>query len=235
MDSMNFEAVEKRIKIEFKDKELLQKALTHRSYLNENKDYKLPHNERLEFLGDAVLELLVTEYLFEKYPEEPEGILTSVRSAAVRTETLADQSRKLGYGEHLLMSHGEEMTGGRDRDYILANTFEAMLGAIYLDQGMEVCRDFLEREHYSIIVGIIEGKAYIDNKSKLQELAQEQYKFTPYYELVGEQGPDHDKEFTMAVKIGDKEYGRGKGKNKQAAEQEAAEAAFDKIMKSLNK
>lgn len=235
MDQVNFEGVEKRIGIEFKNKELLQKALTHRSYLNENKDYNLPHNERLEFLGDAVLELLVTEYLFEKYPEEQEGILTSVRSAAVRTETLAEQSRRLGYGEYLLMSHGEEMTGGRDRDYILANTFEAMLGAIYLDQGMEVCREFLEREHYSIIVNIIEGKAYIDNKSKLQELAQEQYKFTPYYELVGEQGPDHDKEFTMAVKIGEKEYGRGKGKNKQTAEQEAADVAFQKIMKSLNK
>lgn len=235
MDDIKLNEVESRIKVIFKDKNLLQKALTHRSYLNENKDYNLPHNERLEFLGDAVLELLVTEFLFNKYPEEAEGILTSVRSAAVKTETLAEQSRNLGYGEYLLMSHGEEITGGRDRDYILANTFEAMLGAMYLDQGIDICRDFLEREHFPMVKDIMEGKSYVDNKSKLQELAQEQYKLTPYYELMGEDGPDHDKEFTMGVKIGDKLYGTGKGKNKQTAEQEAADAAYNKIMKSLNK
>lgn len=229
MIEIDFDKVEERLGIKFADRELIQKALTHRSFLNENKDYHLPHNERLEFLGDAVLELLVTEELFRRYPNEPEGTLTSVRSATVRTETLAERSRNLGYGEYLLMSKGEEATGGRDRDYILANTFEAMLGAIYLDKGFEVCKDFLSRELFPIIETIVAERLYIDNKSKLQELAQEVYKITPYYELVGEEGPDHDKTFVMAVMIDNKEFGRGSGKNKQTAEQEAAGVAFKKI------
>jgi ribonuclease-3 len=234
MNEVNYEEVEKRIGIVFENKELLQIALTHRSFLNENKDYHLSHNERLEFLGDAVLEVLVTEELYRKYPGKPEGILTSVRSATVRTETLADRSRNLDYGKHLLMSHGEESTGGRDRDYILANTFEAMLGAIYLDKGMETCKVFLQKELFPIIPSIINENLYIDNKSKLQELAQDVLKSTPFYELKSEEGPDHDKVFTMAVKIGEKEYGTGKGKNKQAAEQEAAGQAYKKISNQLN-
>lgn len=225
----DFTEIEKRLGVTFDDKLLLKAALTHRSYLNENKDYKLGHNERMEFLGDAVLELLVTEKLYANYPNETEGKLTSVRAATVRTETLAEMSRKLGYGKHLLMSHGEEATGGRDREYILANTFEAVLGAIYLDKGIEVCRDFLKRELYQLIPEIIKEKLYIDNKSKFQEIAQEEYKETPYYELIEESGPDHDKIFEMAVFIGDKEFGRGNGKNKQTAEQEAAGDALKKF------
>lgn len=223
---MDLNKVQETIGVEFKDASLLERALTHRSFLNENRQEDLKHNERLEFLGDAVLELLVTEWLFAHYPEKPEGILTSVRAAAVRTETLAELSRELGYGEHLLMSKGEEATGGRDRDYILANTFEAVLGAIYLDRRIEACIALLEKVLFPKIPKIIESELYIDSKSKLQEIAQEKYKITPIYQLVGEKGPDHDKIFTMAVMIGEKEYARGEGKNKQTAEQEAAGEAL---------
>lgn len=228
-NNTEYSELEKRLGVTFDDKSLIKTALTHRSYINENKDYLLGHNERIEFLGDAVLELLVTEKLYAAYPDEPEGKLTSVRAAAVRTETLAEMSRKLGYGQYLLMSHGEEATGGRDREYILANTFEAVLGAIYLDKGIEVCREFLKKELFPIIPDIIKEELYIDNKSKFQEVAQEAEKETPHYELVEESGPDHDKTFEMAVYIGDAEFGRGKGKNKQAAEQEAAGDALDRF------
>lgn len=227
MVNKKLEKLEDRLQIKFNTLDLLKTALTHRSYLNENPGYTLGHNERLEFLGDAVLELLVTEKLYENYPEESEGMLTSVRSAAVRTETLAERSKDLGYGEFLLMSKGEESTGGRERDYILANTFEAVLGAIYLDGGIVVCKEFLKRELFPLIPQIIETKSYIDSKSRLQELAQEEVRQTPYYKLVQQKGPDHDKIFTMAVYVGEKEASRADGKSKQEAEQEAASIALE--------
>lgn len=231
-EAHNISIVEKKLKVNFKNKELLQRALTHRSYINENKNYTLGHNERLEFLGDAVLELLITEKLFHTYPNQPEGILTSIRAALVRTETLAEKSRKLNYGAHLLMSKGEEITGGRDREYILANTFEAVLGAMYLDQGLAVCKSFLETVLFPMISNIIKEEKYIDNKSKLQEVAQEKLKFTPYYEVIEETGPDHDKTFTMVTMIGKKQYGKGKGKNKQIAEQMAAKRTLEILLKN---
>jgi len=224
---MEIEKLEEILQISFKDKDLLEKSLTHRSYINENRGEEAKHNERLEFLGDAVLELLVTEKLFADYPDYPEGILTSIRSATVRTETLADASRKLNYGKYIRMSVGEEETGGRDRNYILANTFEAVLGAIYLDQGYEVCKEFMYRTLFTRIEGIIENEDYIDAKSKLQELIQEKVRITPHYELVSEDGPDHEKIFTMAIMVGDEKVAEGSGKSKQLAEQEAAKAAIE--------
>lgn len=197
-------------------------SLTHRSYVNENREASANHNERLEFLGDAVLELLTTEFLFNKYPDRPEGDLTSFRAALVRTESLAETAAKLGYGELILMSRGEEATGGRERPYILANTFEAVLGAIYQDLGLETCQQFLERELLPKIDGIVEHRLDIDPKSRLQELAQEIMRFTPAYNLISAEGPDHDKVFTMSVMIDGQEFGTGSGKSKQEAEQNAA-------------
>lgn len=217
----------KKINVAFKDNELLKKALIHRSYINEADDSGLKHNERLEFLGDAVLELLVTQYLFDSYPERPEGELTSFRSATVKTESLAETASQIELGYYIFMSKGEERTGGRTRPYILANTFEALLGAIYLDQGLATAETFLKEFLYPKIKGIVENRLDIDNKSSLQEKSQEQAGYTPTYELISETGPDHEKVFTMAVKIGKHEFGRGSGHSKQEAEQNAAEKALE--------
>jgi ribonuclease-3 len=186
----------------------------------------LQHNERLEFLGDAVLELLSTQFLFIKYPDRPEGDLTSFRAALVRTESLAEASTSLHLGEHIYMSKGEAATGGRTRPYILANTFEAVLGAIFLDQGLEACQALVERVILPKIDDIVANRLDIDPKSKLQEIAQEKLKHTPTYEVVSESGPDHDKTFTMSVRIGKEVFGTGDGKSKQEAEQNAAHSAL---------
>lgn len=209
---------------------LYEEAFTHRSYLNEKKGENVGnHNERLEFLGDAVLELIVSEHLFKTYANRPEGELTSFRAATVRTETLARIARDLKYGEYLRMSIGEENTGGREKDYLLANTFEAVLGALYLDKGFETCREFVHQVLIPIINEIVENRLDIDPKTKFQELAQEQYKVTPIYKVVAEEGPDHNKIFTMAVLVNDKEMGRGSGSSKQKAEEQAASEALQQI------
>lgn len=213
--------LEKSIGVEFKDKSLLQTALTHRSYLNEHKGVK-ENNERLEFLGDAVLELIVSDYLFSTYTERPEGELTSFRSALVKTDSLAETSKELGYGKYLRLSKGEEDTGGREKDYLLANVFEAVLGAIYLDKGYDVCTEFVLRVLVSKIDRIVEKRLDIDSKTKIQELAQSTYKVTPVYEVVKEEGPDHNKKFTVVVKIDEKVIGEGTGASKQKAEEKAA-------------
>ena len=218
--------LKKKLNYEIKD-ELLTEALTHRSYINELKDPSIHHNERLEFMGDAVLELVVTEFLFNKYPEEPEGVLTSYRAALVKTESSAEESRRLGIGEHILMSKGEEQTGGRDRTYILANTFEAIIGALYLSTGYEDCVKFINENICYKIDKIAENRSDIDAKSRLQEMSQERTKITPIYELLGASGPDHDKYFDMKVNIGEFEFGRGSGKSKQEAQQKAAEQALE--------
>lgn len=222
-------------KIGFKiDSNLLTEALTHRSYINEVKDDSLRHNERLEFIGDAVLELVVTEFLFNKYPDSPEGVLTSYRSALVKTESLASEARRLGLGEHILMSRGEEQTGGRDRTYILANTFEAVIGSLYLSNGYQACVEFIEKNVCYKIDDIVRDRGDIDSKSRLQEISQELTKITPVYELVDATGPDHDKTFEILVRIGEFEFGRGKGKSKQEAQQSAASVAlenWDKLYK----
>lgn len=223
----DLQELEKKLEITFKDKNLLTTALTHRSYLNENYDTHLSNNERLEFLGDAVLELITTEYLFKTYPERAEGELTSFRSALVKTTSLSETASELTIGDYIYMSKGEEVTGGRKRPYILANTFESLLGAIYLDQGYEVARKFVIEKLVPKITQIIKNRLDIDPKSKLQEVAQEVLNYTPVYELVSADGPDHDKEFVMAVKITNRIFGQGKGKSKQEAEQNAAQAALD--------
>ncbi len=225
----NTQKIEEKIHITFNDKMLLQTAFTHRSFLNEANGVATEHNERLEFLGDAVLEILVSEYLFNKFPNLREGDLTTFRSAVVKMESLADISAELGFGELILMSKGEEMTGGRTRPYILANTFEAFLGALFIDQGIEECKRFLSSVFFDKINTIIENKDYIDAKSHLQEVTQERFKLTPVYKLVKEEGPDHDKTFTVNVLVKGKIMGTGTGKSKQQAQQEAAKNALDAL------
>ena len=219
---------EKTIGIQFKEKELLLLALTHRSYVNEHKDVN-EHNERLEFLGDAVLELITSDYLFKNFPKRPEGDLTSFRAALVRTESLAETAQDIGIGENLRLSKGEEDTGGRSKSYLLANAFEAVIGAIYLDQGYEKAREFVTRFLLNKLDTIVENRLDIDSKTKIQELAQAKYKVTPSYEVVEEEGPDHDKRFTVVVKIDEKEIGKGSGTSKQKAEEEAAANGIEYI------
>ncbi len=218
------------LKIKISDIDLFVTAFTHRSYLNEHHDYKNPSNERLEFLGDAVLQLLSSEFLFNKFPESPEGELTNFRSAVVCTDSLADESRRLGYGQFLLLSNGEEATGGRDRDYILANTFEAVLGAIYLENGLDECREFVNKELLYKVEDMVKNNAYKDSKSKFQEEAQERYGVTPTYTVVDSWGLDHEKTFKIAVYVGKDLWGEGEGKSKQKAEQNAASEGLNKLL-----
>ena len=209
----------------FNSKVLLRQAFTHRSFLNENKGAG-EHNERLEFLGDAVLELVVSEFLFKKYPEKPEGELTSLRAALVNTTSISQAAQDLGMNDYLLLSRGEAKDTGRARQYILANTFEAFIGALYLDQGYDAATRFIGDSLFNKADDIVKNRLWQDAKSSFQEMAQDKYGVTPHYELMGEVGPDHDKRFTSAVFIGDHEVARGEGKSKQEAEQSAAERAL---------
>ena len=219
---MNFEKFEKKSGIVFKDKDLLKQAFTHRSYLNEQKTPGLEHNERLEFLGDAVLELAVTEYLYNRFPEKTEGDLTSYRAALVNATTCARVASELEVNDFLLLSRGESKDVGRARQYILANTLEAIIGAIYLDQGYVGARDFILKNVTPIIDEIIKTKSWLDAKSFFQEKAQEINGFTPTYEVLKEEGPDHDKVFTVALYIGGEKISEGRGHSKQDAETDAA-------------
>ena len=227
--SEDLEMIEKKIGLTFDNKDFLKLAFTHRSYLNENKRIK-EHNERLEFLGDAVLELAVTEHLYKNY-KNPEGELTNWRSALVKTETISETAKELGYEEHLKLSKGESKSTGRARQLILANTFEAVVGAIYLDQGFEVARKFIEEKLIVKLPKILETKAYIDAKSSFQELAQEKEGITPVYKVLSEEGPDHEKIFTMGVYLEEKQIGKGTGPSKQSAEQAAAGDALSRYEK----
>ncbi len=213
MQKPNFEKLEKILNIKVKDKDLFLTAFTHRSYLNEHSTYELPSNERLEFLGDAVLQLLSSEHLFKNYPN-PEGDLTNFRAAIVCTESLALEAGRLGYGEFLLLSKGEEASGGRDREYILANTFESVLGAIFLQEGLEKCREFVEKELFYKVSGIIDNKSYKDAKSEFQEKAQEKLGVTPSYVVLDSWGPDHERIFKVGVYLSREEYGVGEGASK---------------------
>ncbi len=228
---MDIDKFEKIIGLKFKNRELLKRALTHRSFLNENKQDDLKNNERLEFLGDAVLELVISEYLFNEYPDRAEGDLTSFRASVVKTENLAKISRELDLGQYLLMSKGEEMTGGREKEYLLANTFEAIVGALYLDQGYNPVKEFLTKHLTPQISTIVKYRLDIDAKTKLQEQTQSLFKTTPNYKIINEKGPDHDKIFTVAVRISGKVYGEGTGVTKQKAEDAAATEALKKIEK----
>lgn len=202
-------------------------AMTHRSYLNEHRDATQEHNERYEFLGDAVLELVVTDFLFEKYPRKPEGELTAVRAALVNTSTLAARSLSLGINDFLLLSKGEAKDTGRARQYILANAFEAIVGALYLDQGYEASRAFIAGELFPLTDTIVEKQLWQDPKSRFQERAQEEAGVTPTYQTLSQEGPDHDRMFTVGVFLGSVCVARGTGRAKQEAEQQAAEAAME--------
>jgi ribonuclease-3 len=224
----NFSLLEEKIGVMFKNKDLLSQAFTHRSYINEYRAKKLEHNERLEFLGDAVLELVVTEYLYAKYPERPEGDLTSFRAALVNTNTLSEVTDELGFNEFLLLSKGESKDVGRARQYILANTFEAFVGALYLDQGYDAAKKFISANLFSLIDNIVSKRLWQDSKSYFQEQAQEHVNITPEYHVSREEGPDHDKHFTIGVYLGKELVAEGDGKSKQEAEQSAAEEALFK-------
>ncbi len=231
---MNLSDLETALGFTFRDKSLLTRALTHRSYLNENPDLPFLDNERLEFLGDAILDFAAAEFLYQRFPEMSEGDLTSLRAAVVKGETLARFANDLGLPQFLLMSRGEDAAGGRIRAALLAGAFEALIGALYLDQGLDAARNLIlrflsaeaERAHHQ--------RLDRDPKSMLQEMSQGALQVTPQYRLVETRGPDHAKEFTIAVIIQDREYGRGMGRSKQIAEQEAARVALETLQEEIS-
>ncbi len=213
----------------FKNQALLTNALTHRSALNEHLSTSLESNERLEFLGDAVLELATTKFLFAEMPTEQEGMLTAYRSALVKTTTLAEVATKLGFGEQLFMSKGEEASGGRQNVGLLANTVEAVIGALYLDQGFDASYAFIEEHIFPKLTEIKAKKLYKDAKSHLQEMVQSKGLAAPDYVVIDESGPDHDRQFTVKALIDGLEAGRGKGKSKQLAQQAAAQYVLEHL------
>jgi ribonuclease-3 len=221
--------IEDALGLAFVDKSLLQRALVHRSYLNEHPEFGLEDNERLEFLGDAVLDFLTGEYLYHRFPELPEGPLTSLRSVLVRRDTLADFARQFSLGAHLLMGLGEASSGGRERPAILCAAFEALVGALYLDRGLETVRELLAPLIAPKVAQALREQLDKDHKSRLQELAQSVLHQTPRYSTVEETGPEHAKTFTVQVLINGQFYGRGVGRSKQEAEQQAAHEAFNHL------
>ncbi len=226
----NLEILENKIGIVFKDKNLLIKALTHRSYLNETKVRGLNSNERLEFLGDAVLSFWVSSLVYKKFPSFTEGQLTFIRTHLVRTETLTGLSQKLGLGQFLLMSKGEELSGGKENPSLLANTFESLIGAIFLDQGTSVVENFLNKQFEDLIKNI-KTESLKDSKSELQEKIQAQGQSSLLYKLISAEGPDHQKVFTMGVYVNDRLLASGTSRSKQEAEEEAAKKALEILSK----
>lgn len=221
-------AFEKKVGINFNNKRLLQQSFIHRSYINEQHGTELQHNERLEFLGDAVLELVITDFLYHKYPETAEGKLTAYRSSLVRTESISSAARDLGMNDLLLLSKGESRDQGKARDYILANTFESFVGAVYLDLGYTAALEIIKKTLFENIESIIAEGSWRDAKSFVQEKAQEIYSETPRYEEISAEGPDHDKHFIMAIYFGEKKIAEGSGNSKQKAQQDAAQNAIIK-------
>ncbi len=226
MDIKDFSKLEKKLDLKFKNKDLLAQAFCHRSYLNENPNCGLKNNERMEFLGDAVLELVVTEYLFAKYPTESEGELTNWRAALVNSRMLGDMAQELEFSNFLLLSKGEEKELGKARQYILANSFEALIGALYLDQNYESCKKFIEKNLLGKLPEIIENGLFRDAKSVLQEQTQEKVGITPTYQVMKEWGPDHAKHFIIGVFLEKKLLAQGEGSSKQEAEENAAKEAL---------
>lgn len=226
--------LQKKIGCKFNDKKMLQQALVHRSYLNEHKSFSLDHNERLEFLGDAVLELVVTDHLYKNY-QLPEGELTNLRAAIVRGEMLSRIARELDIEDFLLLSRGEQQGSEKARNYILANAIEALIGAIYLDQGYDAAQDFIDKTIISKLPEVVEKGSHIDAKSKFQELAQEKYRITPTYKVLSEEGLDHEKKFKIGLFLGDKKMGTGLGSSKQEAQQKAAKKALERLEKTKSK
>jgi ribonuclease-3 len=225
----DFSQFEVKTGIVFNDKKLLMQAFMHRSYINENGGTGLAHNERLEFLGDAVLELVITDYLYKKYTQETEGELTSYRAALVNAVTIAQAATEVGMNDFLLLSKGEAKDTGKARQYILANTYEAYVGAVYLDQGYATSEKFILDTLVPKIDEIVSKKLFRDAKSFIQEQAQEHENVTPSYKVLKESGPDHDKHFTVGVYFGTTLVAEGRGKSKQEAEQEAAKTALTKM------
>jgi len=223
----NTSKLEKKIGIRFNNKDLLQQALVHRSYLNENPEFSLGDNERLEFLGDAVLEMVVTEYLYQNYPN-PEGELTNWRAALVNAKMLSEVADRLGVNNYLLLSRGEAKDTGRARQYILANAFESLIGAIFLDQGYEQVSQFIKKEILKELSQIIKQKLYRDPKSCFQEEAQDKFGLTPTYEVIKDWGPDHAKQFIVGLYLGQELVAKGQGASKQEAQEKSAEAALKK-------
>lgn len=214
--------LQKEINIQFSDRNLLQSALTHRSYLNENRSWPMAHNERLEFLGDAVLELITTEYLYRTFPN-PEGELTNLRSALVNYKMLAEIAASIHLDKYIMLSKGEAKDLGRARQVILANAIEALIGAIYLDQGFDVSREFVHKYVIGELAAIVSGGKVLDPKSKFQELTQEKMGVTPHYKVLAEWGPDHNKQFEVGVFVQERQISKGQGSSKQEAEISAAE------------
>jgi ribonuclease-3 len=223
----DFSTLEEKLNLQFKNKDLLVQAFCHRSYLNENPNFYLSHNERLEFLGDAVLELVVTEYLYHQYPQKPEGELTAWRSALVNAKMLSKIAKSLGFNDFLLLSKGEAKETGKAREYILANSFEALIGAIYLDKGIEKVKKFVKTYLLKELPQIIEKGLFKDAKSRFQEEAQERIGVTPTYQVLKEWGPDHAKHFRVGVYLGEAKIAEGEGSSKQEAEEEAAKQALE--------
>lgn len=225
---VDFSKLEKNIGITFKKQKLLKEALTHRSYLNENPSWGVPHNERLEYLGDAVLELLVTEYLYAEYPSESEGQLTSLRAALVNYQMLARVAKEFSLEDFILLSRGEAKDTGKAREVILANAFESLIGAVYLDGGYKSAAKVIQRLLLPHLKEVIKEGLYENVKGKLQEVVQEKLKITPTYKLIEETGPDHQKVFKVGVYYEDKLIAEGEGSSKQEAETAAARAALEK-------
>ena len=221
--------LEKTIGVHFTNADVLKEALTHRSYLNEHPEWALPHNERLEYLGDAVLELAVTEELFTRFPELPEGELTVYRAALVNYQRLAIVAGEIDLQQYLFMSRGEQADNSKAREVILANAIEALIGAIHLDGGYETVKNFIHRFVLVHLPEIIKTKSYRDAKSELQEIVQEETKITPSYRVLGESGPAHRKVFQVGVFLGEEKLGEGSGASKQEAEVEAARSALEKM------
>lgn len=233
---IDFSLFEKKTNIFFKNKKLLEQAFIHRSYINENTrptesfgqgGSRLSHNERLEFLGDAVLELVVTDYLYKKYPDRDEGELTAYRSALVNAVIIGESALELGMNDYLLLSKGEAKDIGKARSYILANTYESYVGAVYLDQGYDTARDFIANTLFGKVETIVREKLWRDAKSLVQEKAQEYLNLTPSYKVLHEAGPDHDKHFTVGIFFGEDRIAEGKGHSKQEAEQASALMALE--------
>lgn len=222
----DFSSFESKIGYRFKDARLIEQAFTHRSYLNENRESGREHNERLEFLGDAVLELVVTEFLYAKYPDKPEGELTAYRAALVNTQSISEAAKTLGMNDFLLLSRGEAKDTGRARQIILANAFEAVIGSIYLDAGYDAAKNFIADQLFHKTDDVVSKRLWQDAKSRFQEIAQEKLGITPAYQLLDQSGPDHDKQFVVGAYLKNEKVATGDGRSKQEAEQAAAEAAL---------
>ena len=231
MTNPSLAALLSTLKLSPKNLHLIENAFVHRSFLNESTNFK-ESNERLEYLGDAVLELITSDYLYKSYPDYQEGMLTNIRAALVRTESLAEVAENLNFPKIIMMSKGEAATGGQTNKSILADSFEAFLGAIYLDLGLSSVEAVLSSQLFPKTEKVITDGLYKDNKSFLQEVSQARFKATPQYSLISEAGPDHDKEFVMQVMINNQPYNKGTGKSKQAAQEDAAKNTLEQIRHS---